>query len=67
MNRYIIKRGDYVYERSDSKKRNLLVFKVVGNDAFVYCMRRQDKFWRPLGSLKLTPIPWKGETYDNME
>lgn len=56
--------GSYVYDISDPNKKNLLVLNIEFGILRVYCMRTLNKFWINKNRVKLTPIWWKGETYD---
>ncbi len=51
--------GDYVYDITDKQKRNLLVLQIERDKLWVYCMRRNDKFWINKNLLEKTPILWK--------
>ena len=51
--------GSYVYDITDNQRHNLLVLKITAKELFVYCMRRNDKFWLNKVWARLTPVPWK--------
>lgn len=56
--------GCYVYAKNDPEKKNLLVLSIAFGNLQVFCMKTLNKFYLHTKDVKLTPIWWKGETYD---